>query len=130
MIRIGYHKAWGPVMLVCAAINLGLYSMTGGWVQLGLAVMLGLVGVLYLTMPFILVGDGVVRAKNLMGITLRSFHYDDLADLEVVDGGLVIAGPRGGRQRLKISKWLIDKSDMRRLAEAVDAARSARAAKA
>lgn len=130
MIRIGYHKAWGPVMLVCSAINAVLYVMAGGWVQLGLAVMLGVIGILYLTQPFLLVGDGVIQAKNLVGITLRRFSYDDLADLEVVDGGLVIASPRTGRQRLKISRWLIAKADMQKLADAIAAAKDARAAKA
>lgn len=130
MIRIGYHKAWGPVMLVCAAINAALYVMGAGWLQLGLAVMLGVIGVMYLVQPFLVIGDGVIQAKNLMGLTLRRFTYDDLADLEVVPGGLVIASARGGRQRLKVSTWLISRSDMQKLAAAVDAAREARAAKA
>jgi hypothetical protein len=125
MIRIGYHKAWGPIMLACAAINAVLYVMGGGWVQLGLAVMLGVIGVLYLTQPFLVIGDGVIAAKNLMGITLRRFTYDKLSDLEVAPGALVITSSKGGRQRLKVSRWLISKSDMAKLADAVDAARSA-----
>jgi hypothetical protein len=128
MIRIGYHRAWGPVMLVCAAINAALYAMTGSWVQLALGVMLGVVGVLYLTMPFLVVGDGQIQAKNMMGITLRRFPFEDLADLEVSPGAVVITSPRGGRQRLKVSRWLVSGADMRRLADAVDAARAARAA--
>jgi hypothetical protein len=125
MIRIGYHKAWGPVMLVCAAINAVLYVMTGGWVQLGLAVMLAVIGVMYLVQPFLVIGDGVIQAKNLMGITLRRFTYDKLSDLEVEPGALIITSPKGGRQRLKVSRWLISKADMAKLADAVDAARSA-----
>ena len=124
MIRIGYHKAWGPVMLACAAINAVLYVMGGGWVQLGLAVMLGVIGVMYLVQPFLVIGDGVIQAKNLMGITLRRFTYDKLSDLEVEPGALIITNPKGGRQRLKVSRWLISKSDMQKLADAVDTARS------
>jgi hypothetical protein len=115
-------------MLVCAAINAALYAMTGSWVQLALGVMLGVVGVLYLTMPFLVVGDRQIQAKNLMGITLRRFPFEDLADLEVSPGAVVITSPRGGRQRLKVSRWLVSGADMRRLADAVDAARAARAA--
>jgi len=125
MIRIGYHKAWGVVMLACAAINVALYAMFGNWIQLGLGVMLAVFGVLYLTRPFLVVGDGVIQAKNLMGITLRRFPYDKLADLEVAPGALVITSAKGGRQRLKVSRWLISKSDMQKLADAVDTARSA-----
>src|SRR5687767_7351937 len=103
MIRIGYHKAWGPAMLVCAAVNVVLYAMVGGWVQLGLAVMLAVFGVMYLIQPFLVIGNGVIQAKNLFGITLRRFTYDKLSDLEVAPDALVITSAKGGRQRLKVS---------------------------
>ena len=128
MIRIRYHKAWGPVMLACAAINAGLYVVVGGWIQLGLAVMLGVFGVMYLIQPFLVIGDGTVQAKNLFGITLRRFHYDDLADLEVSRDAIVITSPKRGRQRLKVSRLLISGADMQKLADAVDAAKAARSA--
>jgi len=130
MIRIGYNKAWGPVMLVAAAINVVLFAIGSGWIALGLAVMLAIFGVLYMIRPFLVITDSAIQAKNLMGITLRSFPFGELADLEVVPGGLIITSPRGGRQRLKISRWLVSQGDLQRLAARIDVARDARAAKA
>lgn len=122
-IRIRYHAAWGPLMLALAAVNVGLWALTGRWLQLGLAVMLTIIGVLYITQAFLVISENTIEAKNLMGITLRRFRFGSLTELDVVPGGIAV-GTGDSRQRLKVSNLLIRKSDMAALAAAIERRRA------
>lgn len=122
-IRIRYNRLWGPAFVVLAAVNAVVFAMTGAILQLLLGAMLLVVGVLYITQPFLVIGDGTIHAKNLVGLTIRRFQFGSLAELEVVPGGIVVGGASGQRQRLKLSSWMIAKGDLDRLAQAIEDAR-------
>jgi hypothetical protein len=128
-IRIGYNKLWGAVMLLVAALGIVVYAMTGAFIQLGLGLVFAIAGVLWLTRPFLVVTDGQIAVKNLMGLTLRRFPFPQLADLEVHDGAIML-GSGKDRMRLKLSTMVVSRSDLDRLGSAVAEARAARAAAA
>jgi hypothetical protein len=128
-IRIGYNKLWGLAMMVVAAAGVVIYLLTGAILQLGLGLVFAISGLLWLTRPFIVVTDGVIAAKNMMGITLKRFRFDDLADLEVEEGAIIV-GAKGDRTRLKLSTMIVSRSDLDRLAAAVREARATRASAA
>jgi hypothetical protein len=123
-IRIRYHRLWGPLLLTLAAINIAVFAVGGGPIQLGLGMVFGLMGALYLVQAFLVLADGTLTVKNLFGLTLRRFAYGRLADLEVERDAIVLSGPTG-RQRLKLSLIMIRRADLDALAEAVRAARAA-----
>jgi len=125
-IRIGYNKLWGAVMLLVAALGIVVYVMTGAFIQLGLGVVFAIAGALWLTRPFLIVTDGQIAVKNLMGLTLRRFPFPQLTDLEVHDGAIII-GSGKDRMRLKLSTMVVSRSDIDRLGSAVAEARAARA---
>ena len=125
-IRLGYNTLWGVVMLALAAGGIVMYVTLGQLMQLMIAVMFVISAALWLTRPFLVVADGVIEAKNMFGLTLKRFRFADLAELEVEDGAIVL-GPAEGNVRLKLSRMVISRSDMDRLAAKVREARAARA---
>lgn len=117
-IRIGYNKLWGVFFLIAGALDLVVYTSTRTTMHLVLGGLLLLIGALYLTRPFLVVGDGVIQVKNLLGITMRRFAFGTLGDLEVEPGAILVGHGRD-RQRLKVSKLLIARADMDKLDAAV-----------
>ena len=123
-VRIGYNRVWGPAMLLLAAVNVVLFVMTSALLQLFIAVMFGIIGVMYLVRPFLIVDEHEIVAKGLMGYTLRRFRHDSFADLEIEPNAIVMPG----KQRLRLPRLMISQGDLRKLASAVRDARAARAA--
>jgi hypothetical protein len=117
-IRIGYNKLWGVFFLIAGAVDLVVYTSVRASLHLVLGGLLLLIGALYLTRPFLVIGNGAVRVKNLLGITMRSFSFDSLRDLRVEPDAIVIGEGRD-RKRLKLSKLLIARADLDRLEAAV-----------
>ncbi len=122
-LRVGYHKAWGVVLVVAGVADLLVYTSTRTLMHLMLGGLLLVIGVLYLSRPFLVIGDGVIQVKNLLGITMRRFSFGSLAELGVEPDAIVIGEGRGS-QRLKVSRLLIARSDMQRLDAAVKQAAS------
>ncbi len=123
-LRVGYHKAWGVFFLVAGVADLLVYTSTRTLMHLMLGGLLLVIGVLYLSRPFLVIGDGVIQVKNLLGITMRRFSFGSLAELGVEPDAIVIGEGRGS-QRLKVSRLLIARSDMQRLDAAVKQAAAA-----
>jgi hypothetical protein len=128
-IRIGYNKLWGLAMLAVAAIGVLVYLLTGAILQLGFGLVFGISAVLWLTRPFIVVTDGVIAVKNMMGIPLKKFRFEQLADLDV-ERDAILVGLKGDRTRLKVSTMIVSRSDLDQLAAAVREAKATRAAAA
>ncbi len=116
---IGYSRGLGLVILGLAAAELAVFAVTGSWLALVLAVPTVLLGVLYLTRPFLVLEGGEVKAQNLFGMTRRRFRYGTFAELEIERAAIVI----GQRQRLRFSAWMTARRDVDRLAAAVRASR-------
>ena len=125
-VRIGYNRIWGPAMLLLAAVNVALFVMTSALLQLFIAVMFAVIGVMYLVRPFLIVDEHEIVAKGLMGYTLRRFRHDAFAELQVERDAIVMPG----RQRLKLPRLMISQGDLKKLASAVRDARAQRAANA
>lgn len=116
---IRYHPGWGALFLGLTALELAGFAVTRSWLAIVLAIPTLLLGVLYLTRPFLVLEDGQVKVQNLWGMTRRRFPFGALGDLTVEPGVIVI-----GKQRLRFSARLTRRADVRALADAVRAARA------
>jgi hypothetical protein len=126
-VRVRYHRLLGPAMLLLAAINVVLFTLTTGFLQLGLAVMFTILGILYFVRPFLIIDDEAIHAKSLLGYTLQRIRHGSFADLEVVPGAIVM-GASGARRRLKVWGLMVSKGDLQKLSEAIREARAAKTA--
>lgn len=122
-IRIGYNKFWALVMLAIAAGGFVLFAMTGSLLQLALGAMFVIAAALWATRPFLVVTDTEIQAKNMTGITLRRFPHGGLAAIDVVPGGIVI-GAGEKRQHLRLSRLVVSRADLDKLAAVVESVRA------
>lgn len=113
---VGYNKAFGAVMLALATLCLVLGVMVNAGMTIAIGAMNVVIGILYLVRPYFVVGQGTIELRNLLGMTMRTYHFGDLAALEVTPDGKTIhqIEPGGARTRLKLSRWLADGGDWRR----------------
>jgi len=118
-IEVHYNKVFGAVMLACSLFILAVafsigkpfpQALTGG---ITLLVSLG-----FLFQPVMVVVAGAVQMRNLFGMTMKTYPFDSLADLEI----------RGGRLRVNdkpigSGRWLLHGGDWDKLGRAIETAR-------
>jgi hypothetical protein len=118
--RIGLNKGLGIMLLCVAGLNLVTFALTATKMQLGLGLVLGLAGLLYLLGPAMVVeieqhGGGAVLAKNPFGMTLRTYRFTALSDF-TVRGNKITVRSTDGRTKT-IGGFGMDGASVRRLAD-------------
>jgi hypothetical protein len=120
-LRVGLSPVWGGSFLAFAVVDLYLYTFTHQAMQLAFAALMGLVGVSHLTGALLVVEGHTIELKNPLGMTLKTFVIDSPADLEIQGRKLWI---RSGAEKKKISGLMANGAQWRRLADAINAAKT------
>jgi len=115
-LDVGYNKAFGGVLLALAVLCIVMGVLVNAGMTIAIGAMNSVIGILYLVRPYFVVGSNTVELRNLLGMTMRAYHFDDLTALEVGPDGKSVfqIEPSGARTRLKLSRWLADGGDWRR----------------
>jgi len=119
-LRVGLSPVWGGGFLAIAVVDLWLYSTTGQSLQLGLAAVMGLVGVSHLLGSLLVIHGETIELKNPLGMTLKTFTIESPNDLVIEGRKLWI---RIGDGKKKISGLMANGAHWKKLAEAIAAAK-------
>jgi hypothetical protein len=120
-LRVGLSPVWGGGFIAIAVVDLWLYTVTHEGLQLGLAAIMGLVGLSYLLGALLVVDGTTIELKNPLGMTLKTFTIQSPADLVIEGRKLWI---RQGDEKKKISGLMANGAHWRALAAAITAAQS------
>jgi hypothetical protein len=99
-IRIRASKVWGACFFGIAALNLYTYSLAHDGLQLALAIIMAVVGAMYMVSTLFVVGPGAVQLKNPLGMTLRTYPFDSPHDLRIDGRKLWVTMPDGRQKKL------------------------------
>ncbi len=123
-IRVGLNPVFGGLFFVVAAFNFYVHGITHDGMQLGLGLIMGVLGLLYSFGTYLIVVNDVVELKNPLGITMRSYRFESPHDLAIQDRKLWIMLPDGSRK--KISGLVASGRDWRALKDAIANAKAER----
>lgn len=115
-VRVGYNKVFGSIMLVLAGLCLVLGFMARTTPTIFIGALNTLLGVLYLTRPYFVVGPHAIELKNMLGMTMRRYDFASVGELEASPDGRAIfrVEPNGQRNRLRLTRWLAHGPDWKR----------------
>ena len=115
-VSVGYNRVIGIIALALGGLLWVLGAMAKTTPTFFVAAVNTLLGILYLTRPYFVVGPHAVELKNMLGMTMRRFEFGTLGDLEASPDGKVIfrIEPNGQRTRLKLVRWLAHGPDWQR----------------
>lgn len=106
-VTIGYNKGFGIVMLVCSVFILGVAFLTGQlFPQAITGGILLLVSLGYMTQPAVVIAPKEVQMKNLLGMTMRTHPFENLSDLAVENGQLMVKGTP-----VRVARWATASAD-------------------
>lgn len=121
-VRVGYNKVFGAVLIGLGALCFALGALAALTPSMLVGAMNILIGTLYFMRPYFVLTPHAIELRNLLGMTLRSYTFDDLRALEVSPDGKQVHQVAGGqRSRLKLTSWLADGRDWRRFVAIVQA---------
>jgi hypothetical protein len=115
-MRIGLSPVWGGGFLAIAAVDLWLYATAGQTLQLGLAAVMGVVGISHLLGALLVIDGNTIQLKNPLGMTLRTFTIESPNDLVIEGRKLWI---KDGSSKKKISGLMANGAHWRQLADAI-----------
>ena len=121
-IRVGLSALFGGLFFVVAAFNFYVYGITHDGMQLGLGILMGVIGLLYSFGTFLVVDEHSVQIKNPLGITMKTHHFTSPHDL-TIEGKKLWVQTTGG-DRKKVSGAVASGRDWAALAEAIAAAQA------
>jgi len=125
-IRIRASKVWGACFFGIATLNLYTYSLAHDRMQLVLAIIMGVVGLMYMVSTLFVVGPSSVQVKNPLGMTLRTYPFDSPHALEIEGRKLWVTMPDGRRK--KLNGFMAASGDWAELIRAVHEAKAGAAA--
>jgi len=115
-IKVGHNKLFGGIILGLGLANVVLAAMAGRGPSLFLGPLFVLIGILYLIMPAFVVADGCFQVKNLIGVTLRRYHFGSPREIEIEGSKIYLRRRDGTRELVKgASRGLTDGGDWTRL---------------
>jgi len=122
-VRVGYTPVVGTILLVLALLNVVLGVMAHSGMSTALGVLFILISVLQLTMPYFVLFDGELQLRNLFGMTVRRYTFDDLAQFEVEDDGkrIFLKSDDGAQRRVKVTRWIAQPGDWKRFIATLNA---------
>jgi hypothetical protein len=115
-VRVHYAKGWAITILVGAALLLVMAPFVRTWMTGAIGALNLVVGILMLTRPLYVLGDGSLQVKNLFGMTMRRYEYSSLSQFVVEPAGAIWHTDRGGtRRKVRISRLTVASADWKRL---------------
>jgi hypothetical protein len=120
-LRIGLSPIWGGGFLLIAVLDLWLYATTGSTLQLGVAVIMGIVGVSHLLGALLVVDGNTIELKNPLGMTLKTFTIESANDLRIEGKRLWI---KVDDREKKISGLMANGADWTKLRDAIAKAKA------
>jgi len=122
-VRVRYTPIAGIILLVLAIANivLGVLAHTGTSTALG--VLFTVVAILQLTMPYFILFEGELQLKNLFGMTVRRYPFDDVSQFEIEEGGkrIFLNDGYGDRKKVRVTRWISQRGDWDRFMAALSA---------
>ena len=122
-VRVGYNKVLGGILLVLALLCLVAGALARMTPTIFIGALNTLLGVLYLTRPYFVVGPNAIELKNMLGMTMRRYDFGSVGELEATPDGKTIfrLEPNGHRSRLKLTRWLAHRPDWQRFVGVIQA---------
>lgn len=122
-VRVHYAKGWAVTILVLGVLCLVLALMTRLWMTGAVGAMNTVLGILMLSRPLYVLGDGALQVKNLLGMTLKRYSYSSLSEFDVRADGSIWHQPPGAAapKKVRLSRIVVASADYRRLVDALSA---------
>ncbi|TNF32682.1 MAG: hypothetical protein EP329_09455 [Deltaproteobacteria bacterium] len=122
-VRVRYTPVAGVILLVLAILNIVLGVMAHAGTSTALGLLFVVIAVLQLTMPYFVLVDGELQLRNLFGMTVKRYPFDDVAQFEIVEGGkrIFLTDGDGERKRVRVTRWISQRGDWERFLGALSA---------
>lgn len=122
-VRVGYTPVAGTLLLVLALLNIVLGAMAHSGVSMGLGALFIVMAILQLTMPYFVLTEGELQLRNLFGMTVRRYAFDDLSQFEIAEEGkrIFLTSPDGERKRVRVTRWISQRGAWERFIAALSA---------
>ena len=121
-MTVRYKKGWAYLFIAMGVLNLvlgGLLLLNGvPHFSVFIGVIILIIGVGYLTKPYVTVTDRGFVFKALIGPIERTFEFDSLDRVRVENNKILIQN-NGGWKRVPISKFLAHNNDWQALNELI-----------
>lgn len=115
-VRVHYAKGWAIAILIGAGLLLAMAPFVRTWMTGVIGALNLVVGILMLTRPLYVLGDGALQVKNLFGMTMRRYNYSSLSQFEVEPAGAIWHTDHDGtRRKVRISRLTVASADWKRL---------------
>ena len=118
-LRVGLNRILAAFLLGTSALNLYVFMVTSNTMQLGLAALFGLIGLLYMFGNVLVITASEVQIKNPLGMTLKHYPIGSLAELELRDKKLYL-----GEKKIASLGFVAAGTDVHRLGDAIAKAKS------
>lgn len=113
MRKITYNPIWSVVFILLGCLNLYLGLQSGRGMNMILGGVFVLLGILYLINPVLTYSDEKIELKNLFGITIRSYEFDE-EEVTIKYKRIHYKG-----KKIPISLLMVNRKEMRELLEFV-----------
>ncbi|MBK9778780.1 MAG: hypothetical protein IPP55_01820 [Anaerolineales bacterium] len=113
-MKIGYKKVWGILCLMLSGLSCCLvvaFNQTGEAIPLAIVGVFWLffvLGILLLTRSYVEVWKEILIIKPLIGSGVKRYSYQSSKDFSIEEDEVLLIN-NGTRQKLPVSKWLVDK---------------------
>lgn len=102
-MKIYYKQFWGVMFIVMGAallfLNLMLLNLGSIRImQLALSFFIAIIGILYLTRPYFELRTNEIVLFNLFGMELKTYRFDSLQQIQVLDGKIYINNENESRK--------------------------------
>ncbi|PKN58538.1 MAG: hypothetical protein CVU56_05075 [Deltaproteobacteria bacterium HGW-Deltaproteobacteria-14] len=122
-VRVGYTPVAGTILLILALLNIVLGVMAHSAVSTGLGALFIVMAILQLTMPYFVLTEGELQLRNLFGMTVKRYAFDDLSQFEIAEEGkrIFLTTPNGDRKRVRVTRWISQRGAWERFITALNA---------
>ena len=118
-LRVGLIRILAVFLLGTSALNFYVFIATSQTMQLGLAALFGVLGLLYMFGNVLVITATELQIKNPLGMTLKRYPIGSLAELELRDKKLYL-----GEKKIASLGFVAAGTDVHRLRDAIAKAKS------
>jgi len=119
-LRVGLNRILAVFLLGTSALNMYVFMATSKTMQLGLAALFGVLGLLYMFGNVLVVTATEVQIKNPLGMTLKRYPIGSIADLELREKNKLYLGEK----KIASLGFVAAGTDVHRLRQAIAKAKS------
>ena len=121
-MEIHYKKVISIGFIVFGALSALLYFVLDAknLVQIGFSLFLIFYGYLTLTKPYFILNDNSLELHAILGPAMKSYTFDSFQDFQV-ENNKIYLNQKGNREKLPISKWMVENQDWQLLIDKINA---------